>query len=60
MDMDSNINENRSVIVKIDKIGPVQFLWFTKNQLVTIKKIQILTNFEKLETSKTGQFTIFH
>jgi hypothetical protein len=58
--MDSNIDENRSVIVKIDKTGPVQFLWFTKNQLVTIKKIQILTNFEKLETSKTGQFTIFH
>jgi hypothetical protein len=39
--MDSNIDENHSVIMKTDKIDPVQFLWFTNNRLVTIFKIQI-------------------
>jgi hypothetical protein len=35
--MDSNIDENCSVILKSNKIGPV--LWFTENRSITIKKL---------------------
>jgi hypothetical protein len=39
--MDYNIDKNRLIFTKIDKINPDhQFLRFTKNQLVTIKKIK--------------------
>jgi hypothetical protein len=44
--MNSNIDENHSVIMKTDKIGLVWFLRFIKNQWLQLKKIQILRNFE--------------
>jgi hypothetical protein len=46
--MDSNINENYSVITKTDKTGLVWLLRFTKNQSVTI---QILRKYKKPEKS---------
>jgi hypothetical protein len=62
--MDLNIDENCSVIMKIDKIGLIWFLWFIKNRLVTIKKIQNSRNFKKLkklsDKSKTRSIYLFH
>jgi hypothetical protein len=49
--MDSNINENQSVFMITKETSSDQFLRFTKNRLVTIQKIQILRDFEKLEKS---------
>jgi hypothetical protein len=45
--MDYNIDKNRAVFRKSDKIGLDRFLRFTENQSVTIQKIQILNFFEK-------------
>jgi hypothetical protein len=45
--MDSNINENMSVFMKIG--------WFIKNQLVPIKTNQILRKFKKPETGKSSE-----
>jgi hypothetical protein len=42
--MDSNIDENRSVIMKTDKTGPIQFLRFIKKQSVTIQNLRKLKN----------------
>jgi hypothetical protein len=50
--MNSNINKNRSVIVKIDKIDLVWFLRFTENRSVIIQINQIL---RILKNQKTGQ-----
>jgi hypothetical protein len=50
--IDSNIHKNHSVIMKIDKISLVRFLWFTEIRLVTIRKIQNLRNFGKMKTER--------
>jgi hypothetical protein len=47
--MDSNINENQLVFMITKETSSDQFLRLTKNRLVTIQKIQILRDFEKLE-----------
>jgi hypothetical protein len=50
--MDSNIDENCSVIMKTDETGLVRFLWFIENRSVTIQKNPNLRIFEKTETEK--------
>jgi hypothetical protein len=50
--MDSNIDENRSVIMKTDETGLVRFLRFIENRSVTIQKNPNLRIFEKTETEK--------
>jgi hypothetical protein len=50
--MDSNIDENRSVIMKTDETGLTRFLRFIENRSVTIQKNPNLRIFEKIETEK--------
>jgi hypothetical protein len=44
LSMDSNIDENRLVIMKTDKTGPIQFLRFIKKQSGTIQNLRKLKN----------------
>jgi hypothetical protein len=48
----NNIDENWLIFMKIDKIGPNRFLWFTENRMVTIQNFQI---FEKNVNQKNRE-----